>query len=322
MTKARIPGPLAATLGGVALILAWWLFSLLVFPQQEGTTFTPVPSPYAVFDWLFVQGNIAGAWSVFQPTITAAAIGYLWGNGIALVLATFVLVFPRTETVITQIAVVTYCLPIVAVGGISVVVLGGAKNPGDPSATAIFLAALVCVFTTVVGAILGFKSADKASLDVVRVYGGGAWTQLRKVRLIAALPAILNALQIAVPTAFLGAVLGEYLGSITAGVGPTLIRLQGQLDSAGVWSVFLLCAVFALAAYGLFGLVIKLVTPWVAGAAGVAGRRPDASACNSRSGHRRRSHRPAGRGSGCRGAGAPARRAPARTAQDGAALAR
>ena len=254
MTKARIPGWLAATLGGVGLIIAWWLFSLLAFQQQEGTTFTPVPSPYAVFDWLFIQGNIAGAWSVFQPTITAAAIGYLWGNGIALVLATFVLVFPRTETVVTQIAVVTYCLPIVAVGGISVVVLGGAKNPGDPSATAIFLAALVCVFTTVVGAILGFTSADKASLDVVRVYGGGAWTQLRKVRLIAALPAILNALQIAVPTAFLGAVLGEYLGSITA----------------GVWSVFLLCAVFALAAYGLFGLVIKLVTPWVAGVAGKA----------------------------------------------------
>ena len=145
--------------------------------------------------------------------------------------------------------------------------LGGAKNPGDPSTTAIFLAALVCVFTTVVGAILGFKSADKAALDVVRVYGGGRWMQLRKVRLIAALPAILNALQIAVPTAFLGAVLGEYLGSISAGVGPTLIRLQGQLDSAGVWSVFLLCAVIALVAYGLFGLIIRLVTPWVAGKA-------------------------------------------------------
>jgi hypothetical protein len=162
-----------------------------------------------------VQGNIAGAWGVFQPTITAAAIGYLWGNGIALLLATVVLVFPRTETVITQIAVVTYCLPIVAVGGISIVVLGGAKNPGDPSATAIFLAALVCVFTTVVGAILGFTSADKAALDVARLRRR-RWTQLRKVRLVAALPAILTALQIAVPTAFLGAVLGEYLGAITA----------------------------------------------------------------------------------------------------------
>ena len=228
MTKARIPGWLAATLGGVGLVLAWWLFSLLAFQQQEGTTFTPVPSPYAVFDWLFIQGNIAGAWSVFQPTITAAAIGYLWGNGIALVLATSVLVFPRTETVITQIAVVTYCLPVVAVGGISVVVLGGAKNPGDPSATAIFLAALVCVFTTVVGAILGFKSADKAALDVVRVYGGGAWTQLRKVRLIAALPAILNALQIAVPTAFLGAVLGNTSARSQQESGPHSSACRGN----------------------------------------------------------------------------------------------
>lgn len=267
MRRTRVPGWLAAIIGAVVLVGVWWLFSLTAFRPQEGTSYTPVPSPWAVVDWLFVQGNIAGAWNVFQPTITAAAIGYVWGNGIALILATVVLVFPRAETVITQIAVVTYCLPIVAVGGISIVVLGGAKNPGDPSATAIFLAALVCVFTTVVGAILGFTSADKASLDVVRVYGGGRWTQLRKVRLVAALPAILTALQIAVPTAFLGAVLGEYLGAITAGVGPTLIRLQGQLDSAGVWSVFLLCAVFALVAYGIFGLLIRLVTPWVAGKA-------------------------------------------------------
>ena len=247
MARVRVPGWVAGLVGAVVLVGVWWLFSLTAFRPQDGTSYTPVPSPWAVVDWLFVQGNIAGAWGVFQPTITAAAIGYLWGNGIALLLATVVLVFPRTETVITQIAVVTYCLPIVAVGGISIVVLGGAKNPGDPSATAIFLAALVCVFTTVVGAILGFTSADKAALDVVRVYGGGRWTQLRKVRLVA--------------------VLGEYLGAITAGVGPTLIRLQGQLDSAGVWSVFLLCAVFALVAYGLFGLLIRLVTPWVAGKA-------------------------------------------------------
>ncbi len=267
MRTARLPGWAAAIIGGIVLIVAWWIFSILVFDQKSGSSFTPVPSPLAVFQWLFVDGNIAGAWSVFAPTLAAAGIGYVWGNGIALLLATIVLLFPKAETVITQIAVVSYCLPIVAIGGISVVVLGGAKSPGQPSATAIFLAALVCVFTTVVGSILGFKAADRSALDVVHVYGGGRWTQLRKVRLIAALPSILNALQIAVPTAFLGAVLGEYLGAITAGVGPTLIRLQGQLDSAGVWSVFLLCAVFALAAYGIVGLVIRLVTPWVAGKA-------------------------------------------------------
>jgi ABC-type nitrate/sulfonate/bicarbonate transport system permease component len=79
------------------------------------------------------------------------------------------------------------------------------------------------------------------------------------------LPAILNALQIAVPTAFLGAVLGEYMGATDRSVGILLIRLQGNLDSERVWAVFLLCAAVALIGYGLVGLLARLVTPWISG---------------------------------------------------------
>jgi ABC-type nitrate/sulfonate/bicarbonate transport system permease component len=267
MRRRGLPRWAAALLGAVVLVAAWWLLSVTAFTPATGTTFTPVPSPAAVVQWLFIDGNIGGAWGVFQPTITEAALGFLWGNTLALLLASTVLLLPRLEPIITQVAVVSYCLPVVAVGGIAIVVLGGAKRPGDPSSTAIFLAALAVFFTTVVGALLGFKSADKASLDVVRVFGGSRLTQLRKVRLIAALPAILNALQIAVPTALLGAVLGEYMGATDRSVGITLIRLQGALDSAGVWSVFLLCAVIALVGYGVVGLLARLVTPWIAGRA-------------------------------------------------------
>ena len=90
---------------------------------------------------------------------------------------------------------------------------------------------------------LGFKAADKASLDVVSVYGGNRWIQLRKVRLIAALPAILSALQVAVPTAFLGAVLGEYMGATNRSVGIMMIRFQGTraCSSAG-WTSPCPCA--------------------------------------------------------------------------------
>ena len=62
-------------------------------------------------------------------TITEAAIGFAWGNGIALLLASLVLLVPRMEPVVVQIAVVSYCLPVVAVGGIAIVVLGGATRP-------------------------------------------------------------------------------------------------------------------------------------------------------------------------------------------------
>lgn len=260
----RAPRGTAAVLGVVALLGAWWLFSATAFVPAPGTTFTPVPDPWTVFATIASDG-LAAYWPVFQVTISEALIGFAWGNAIALLLASVVLLVPRAETVVTQIAVVSYCLPVVAVGGIAVVVLPAAKRAGDLSATAIFLAALAVFFTTVVGALVGFKAADRASLDVVRVYGGSRFTQLRKVRLIAAAPAILNALQIAVPTAFLGAILGEYMGAIDQGVGITLIKLQGDLDSPRVWAVFLLTAFVALLGYALLGLVSRLVTPWVSG---------------------------------------------------------
>ena len=262
--QRRVPGWLAGIIGAVALLAAWWLFSLLAFTPEEGTDYTPVPSPYAVLAQLAEDGPTA-YWDAFQVTITEAAWGFLWGNGLALLLAATVLLVPRIEPVIIQVAVVSYCLPPVAVGGIAIVILGGATRPGDPSKTAIFLAALAVFFTTVVGALLGFKAADRASLDVVRVFGGGRFTQLRKVRLVAALPGILNALQIAVPTSFLGAVLGEYMGATDRSVGILLIRLQGNLDSERVWAVFLLCALVAMAGYAVLGLVARLVTPWVSG---------------------------------------------------------
>lgn len=264
MTGSRtVPGWLAGIIGAVVLFLAWWLFSAAFVPD-DGTSYTPVPSPFAVIGQLIDDG-FAAYWPSFEVTITEAGWGFLWGNGLALLLAGFVLVAPRLEPIIIQVAVVSYCLPLVAVGGIAIVILGGATQPGDPSKTAIFLAALAVFFTTVVGALLGFKAADRASLDVVRVYGGGRLTQLRKVRLVAALPAILNALQIAVPTAFLGAVLGEYMGATDRSVGILLIRLQGNLDSERVWVVFLLSAVVALLGYAALGLVARLVTPWVSG---------------------------------------------------------
>jgi ABC-type nitrate/sulfonate/bicarbonate transport system permease component len=263
--RRTVPAWLAGIIGALVLLGAWWVFSLAFVPE-DGTSYTPVPSPFAVIGQLIDDG-LSAYWPSFKVTITEAAYGFVWGNGLALLLAAFVLVAPKLEPVIIQVAVVSYCLPLVAVGGIAIVILGGATQPGDPSKTAIFLAALAVFFTTVVGALLGFKAADKASLDVVRVFGGGRIIQLRKVRLVAALPSILNALQIAVPTAFLGAVLGEYMGATDRSVGILLIRLQGNLDSERVWVVFLLSALVALVGYAALGLVARLVTPWVSGRA-------------------------------------------------------
>ena len=262
--RCRLPSWAAGLIGLGVLVFLWWLLSVTLYTPEPGTNFTPVPSPFDVFSRILDDG-LAAYWVFFKVTIEEALTGFVYGNVLALLLASTVLLVPRLEPIVLQIGVVTYCLPVVAVGGIAIVVLGGAERPGDPSSTATFLAGFLVFFTTLVGAVVGFKAADRTSLDVIHVYGGGRFAQLRKVRLIAAVPSILSALQVAVPTAFLGAILGEYMGATDRSVGITLIRLQGNLDSEGVWAVSVLCAAVALIGYAVVGLVARLLTPWVSG---------------------------------------------------------
>lgn len=264
--KVALPSWATGLVGLLVLVAVWWVLALTVFGPRGSGDYAPIPTPPQVVEAFFTDG-FAYYWRSFSVTITEAGIGYLWGNGIALVLSAVVLVLPWLEGVLSQIAVITYCIPIVAIGPLVLIVLGGAKAPGEPSATAIFLAAFSVFFTTVVGTLLGLKAADKASLDVVSVYGGSRFTQLRKVRVIAALPGILNSLQIAVPAAFLGAVLGEYFGKIDVGVGPILVGAAVTLNSPRVWVIFLLCALVAVVGYALLGLVARLIAPWSTGKA-------------------------------------------------------
>jgi len=258
MRGFRLPSWAIGILGVIGIIILWWIISIVMMPDDG--KYTPVPSPFAVVSTIITSGP--GFTPAFLVTLQEAGIGFLWGNLIALVLSGFVLVVPRAEGVLNQIAVITYCVPIVVVGQIAIIILGGSKAPGLPSTTAIFLAALSVFFTTVVGTLLGLKAADRASLDVVHVYGGSKFTQLRKVRIVAALPNILSALQIAVPAAFLGAILGEYFGKTDRGVGPALIGSQISLQSDRVWSLFVLCALVSIVGYAIVGLIGRLIAPW------------------------------------------------------------
>lgn len=250
--------------GAIGLIVIWWLLAITVLSSVGPGNAQAIPTP-----WQVVQQWSADGWEFYQRnfsvTVTEAAMGFVWGNGAALVLAALVLVIPRLEGAITQLAIITYCLPIIAIGMLVSIIMP-APSPGQPAGTAVFLAALSCFFTTVVGALLGFKAADQASLDVVAVYGGGRFTQLRKVRLIAAVPSILTALQIAVPAAFLGAILGEYLGGVDTGVGPAMMSAQVSLNAARVWGLALACGAVAMAGYAVVGLLARFAAPWSKGA--------------------------------------------------------
>ncbi|WP_121255050.1 ABC transporter permease [Nocardioides ferulae] len=245
-------------LGLLGLVALWWAAALTVLSGAR------VPTPDGV-----VSSAIDDGWSFyslhFAMTLQEAAVGFGYGTGAAVLLASVVLLLPAAEQLIMQVAVVTYCVPLVAIAPVLFIVIGN-PDEGQRSGTATALAALSVFFTTVVGTVLGLRSADRASLDVVSVFGGGRLRQLVTVQLVAALPSLLAALRIGAPAAFLGAILGEYVGGVQRGVALVLKIAQQNVDVEQAWAVGIGCALVAGFFYGLFGLVARVVTPWSKGA--------------------------------------------------------
>ncbi len=249
------PRWLGGLIGIVLVVAIWWLLAATAF--KDGGS---VPTPWAVLTQFHKDGAALYVNNA-EITLRGAGLGFLWGNALALIVAFLVLLVPPLETVATQLAVISYCMPLTAIGPIILVIFGG-------RAPTIFLSALSVFFTTLIGALLGLKAADRTSLNLVEAYGGSRWHRLIKVQLIAALPNILAALKIAAPAAMLGAIIGEYLGGVDSGLGVVLTVAQQQFQVPRTWALALVTGALAGIGYAIFAVIARFVTPWAAGGNG------------------------------------------------------
>jgi ABC-type nitrate/sulfonate/bicarbonate transport system permease component len=258
---AATPAWVGGVMGVALIVVIWWILSVTGLGKSGA-----IPTPVEVVLLFGRAFGDSSYWQAIGATSLAAGEGYLIGNGIAIVLALIVLLVPRSEGFATQLAVVTSCLPLTAIGPLVAIM-----SQAGSRVTSVFLAALSVIFTTVIGSILGLKSANRTQLDVVSAYGGSRFTQVRKVRLFAALPSFLAALKIAAPAAFLGAVLGEYfLVGVDSGIGVLLLNAQFYNDATRVWVLALTSGAIAGLAYFLIDRIGRLLTPWAAGDRGKA----------------------------------------------------
>jgi ABC-type nitrate/sulfonate/bicarbonate transport system permease component len=247
---ARVPSWAFGAIGITAVLMVWEILGRTVFAGSRA-----VPPPTAILSQLFDDG-----WSFYWPniraTLGAAGLGWLWGNAIAIVLAVAFVQIPLVERALLQLALVSYCLPVIAIGPVLAVLFSSDTSK-------VILAAISVIFTTLVAALVGLRSADRTSLELVKAYGGGSWTQLRRVRLRAGLPSLFAGLRIAAPAAMLGAIIGEYLGA-ESGLGVAMINSQQSLAVERTWGIALVATALSGLAYALTALVGRLLTPWAA----------------------------------------------------------
>lgn len=243
-----VPTWVTGAFGIVGVVVLWELFTVTAV---SGSRLWPTP-------WSIVTQMAHDGWKFYWPniqtTVWEATKGFFWGNLLAISLAMLVLLAPIIERPLIQLSVVSYCLPIVAIGPIFAIVFSG-------EVPKVALAGMAVFFTTLVGMLLGLRSADPTSLDLIRAYGGGRMQTLLKVRLKSSLPSLFAALRIAAPAAILGAIIGEYLGG-DRGLGVAMINSEQALDISRTWGIALTATVIGSLGYGAMALAGRLLVPW------------------------------------------------------------
>lgn len=257
MTSTPARGVLFGVAGLAVLVLAWHIVAVTVYQRPNGSP-GPVPPPLPVLVRA-ATGLAGGAYAEgVSATAGAALTGYALAVVIALALGILVMMAPPLGPFASQLGVVAACAPAAAIAPIVVLL-----SPSGSRAVSVVLAMLAVLFPLVIGVLLGLRSAAPAQLDLVHAYGGNTWTAIRKVRVISAIPALLAALKLAAPAAFLGAMTGEFFTvGVDEGAGRLLISQQYVGDYTGMWAIALLATVVSALGYGAIALLGRVLAPW------------------------------------------------------------
>lgn len=252
-------GPLSNTrLGQIAVpaifgltVLVMWEFIVrgLNVPQVI------LPAPSAI--GAAFGANLTVLWADFVQTILKGGLsGYVMGCGAALCIAVLVDRFDFLRRGLLPVGSFMAALPIVGTAPILVMWYGF----GWQSKAAVVV--LMVFFPMLVNTVAGLGDTSAMQRDLMRTYGAGYWQTLWKLRLPAALPFIFNGLKISTTLALIGAIVAEFFGSPTVGLGFRISTSVGQLALDVVWAAILVAALAGSAFYGVVTLAERGLTFW------------------------------------------------------------
>ena len=191
-----------------------------------------------------------------QTFIRGVLIGYVIGCGAGLLVAIAAQRFVFLGRGLLPLGNFFSALPLVGVAPIMVMWFGF----DWPSKAAVV--ALVTFFPMLVNTLAGLSASGHMERDLMRSYGADHRQTLSKLYLPAALPFIFNALKINATLALIGAIVAEFFGTPTQGIGFRISTEAGRMAIDMVWAEIALAAIAGMAFYGLVALAERATTFW------------------------------------------------------------
>ena len=196
-------------------------------------------------------------WEDFTQTFLKGALsGYIMGCGAGFLLAILVDRYDFLRRGLLPVGNFVAALPIVGTAPILVMWFGF-----DWQSKAAVVVVMV-FFPMLVNTVAGLQDTSAMQRELMRTYGASYWQTLLKLRLPAAMPFIFNGLKIATTLALIGAIVAEFFGSPTRGMGFRISTSVGQLALDMVWAEIAIAAISGSAFYGAVALLEKGVTFW------------------------------------------------------------
>jgi NitT/TauT family transport system permease protein len=204
-----------------------------------------------IWEW-FASGKIySHLWITLIETVLAFALGTLLGLAIGLWLA----LSPTASALLDPYIKALNSMPRVILAPIFAVWFGlGIWSKVALGVTLVFFIVFFNVYQ-------GVKEVSPVVLANARMLGASSRDLLRTVYLPSATSWVFSSLHTSVGMAFVGAVVGEYLGS-AAGVGYLILQAEAVFDINTVFAGILVLTAFALALDGLVTFAEKRLLVW------------------------------------------------------------
>jgi NitT/TauT family transport system permease protein len=212
----------------------------------------PVKIAARIWDWFFVARDIYGhLWVTLLETVLAFAIGTIAG----LVMGMWLALSPVAAAILDPYIKALNSMPRVILAPIFAVWFGlGIASKVALGFTLVFFIVFFNVYQ-------GVKEVSPTVLANARMLGASQRQLLRYVYLPSATSWVFSSLHTSVGLAFVGAVVGEYLGS-ARGVGYLILQAEGTFDINTVMAGILVLTAFALVLDGIVGRVETRLMKW------------------------------------------------------------
>jgi NitT/TauT family transport system permease protein len=250
LPRNRLTSLLQPLVFGVTLLVLW---ELLVRGFEISPVLLPAPSAIGAR----FASSLPILWTdLVQTFVKGALTGYAIGCGSAVFVAVAVDRLPFLRRGLLPVGNFVSALPIIGMAPIMVMWFGFDWQ----SKAAVVV--LMCFFPMLVNAVQGLLASDHLQRDLMRTYAASYWQTLFKLRLPAAAPFLFNGLKICTTLALIGAIVAEFFGSPTSGMGFRISTEVGRLQLDMVWAEIAVAALVGSAFYGLVALAERAATFW------------------------------------------------------------